>query len=161
MSIFNNRNIVIGLLGMLGGLLYGYFGKAYLADIPLVTAQSSLYTQSLAWCMGACGLVTLIMGIREVRVGKAEETKKSSVGEKRQETMLLLAIIAATIAAIFLMPRMGFMFTSALVAIVYMYLMHERRWKQMISIAIILCSVLYLMFGYALRIQFPEFPLFF
>ena len=156
MSILANRNIIIGMLAMLGGLLYGYYGKAYLSDIPLVTAQSSLYTQSLAWSMGFCGLVNCVMGILEMmREGEKKKKAESNLAVR----MRIAQFIVITALTLLLMPYLGFMFTSALAAMAYMYLMHERRWKYMAAVAILFCLALYLMFGVVLSIPFTEFPL--
>ncbi len=155
MSILANRNITIGLLAMLGGFLYGYYGKAYLADIPLVTSQSSLYTQVLAWGMGICGLVTCIQGFQEIRRGVETKKKVGNPGERNR----LLLFIGITMVTLVAMPRLGFMFSAVLAAMAYMFLMHERRWKHMAAVAILFCLALYLMFSTLLGIDFTEFPL--
>ena len=156
MSILANRNCIIGLLAMLGGFLYGYYGKAYLTDIPLVTAQSSLYTQALAWGMGLCGLINCALGFMEM---KREGEKKKKVESDPSARMRIAMFIVVTMLTLLAMPYLGFMFTSVLAAISYMYLMHERRWKHMAAVAILFCLALYLMFGVALGVPFTEFPL--
>ena len=156
MSILSNRNVGIGLSAMLGGFLYGYFGKAYLADIPLVTAQSSLYTQILAWGMGICGLVTCLEGILEVRRGTEIRKKNSFAPDERKRLALFIVITAVTLLA---MPYLGFMVSAVLAAMSYMYLMHERRWKHLAAVSILFCLALYLLFGVALGVNFTQSPL--
>ena len=139
-----NADIVTGIVILLiaAGAYYATFDFAQ-PDVPW-TAES--FPRLICWGMAIVGAVILISGLFQ---GKGEK-----FGEPR-DVLRVLAIIAAAVAYLFVLPSVGFIPATIALLAIALLCYTNRNVRVIVLVSAISPVVIYLVFRYLLNVRLP------
>ncbi|SNS56118.1 Tripartite tricarboxylate transporter TctB family protein [Noviherbaspirillum humi] len=150
MRIKNQKDFWAGIMFLAFGAFFSGFGVTY--NIGTAARMGPGYFPTML------GVLLMILGI-VVSIGG---TSKNAPEEKvaKFDWPILFLILGAVVLFGILLPILGLVVSLVLLVIISSYASHEFKWVAAILNAVVLTIMSYVVFAWALKLQFPLWPSF-
>ncbi len=125
--------------------------------VPFKALEPAFWPNIIVWVLAFLGLVLLVQGLLANRRSQAQPDAATNSGEAGKTANVGTAAIAVALLFVFnfLLNTVGFIVASVLLLPVFMWLMGERRYWLMATIAILLPFALHFFFRHVASVYVP------